>query len=129
LWYDRIYIYNVYYHHHCQPSLFHCWTKASLLLDHKSLYSTIPPSCYHYALLSLLSSLFLVCPFFFYLWGSISLCPMPGCLWLLLHGLPNSILMFLAFVERLVNLFFCFIVVLLVLSSHVIPNIFRSTLC
>ena len=32
------------------------------------------------------------------------------------------------FVEHLVNLFFCFIVVLLILSSHVVPNIFRSML-
>ena len=36
--------------HHSQPSLFHCWTKVSLLLDHKSLSSAIPgeflPLCF-----------------------------------------------------------------------------------
>jgi len=30
------------HHHHRQPQRFHCWTKASLLMHHKSLFSAAP---------------------------------------------------------------------------------------
>jgi len=116
------------HHHHCQPSLFHCWTKASLLLDHKSLSSAIPaqllPRCFTKSVVQRVFGL----PLF----------PLPMGFHFIRSNAQLSLALAAWPVQFHFDVFsickssgkfvFCFIVVLLILSSHVIPNIFRSML-